>query len=112
MRNQFMQITHPAPCARNIDHAACEQALLYVAKANTLSVQSVLGRANVASTDHRFSAAKLAPRNQPHGSTTGTRHHGHEWVLGMTQLRLVFQDEYGSRVHSFGYPFFQKLQVG
>ena len=55
---------------------------------------------------------QLPARDQPHGSAARTRHDGHVRVLRMTQLGLVFQDENRSGVHSFGNPFFQKLQVG
>ena len=81
-------------------------------KADVLPIQPVLGRADVTPADHRLAAAKLPPRDQPHGPAARAGHDGDERVLGMTQLRLILQDENRSRVHSFGNPFFQKLQVG
>jgi hypothetical protein len=89
-----------------------EDGLLNFAEADALSVQTILGRANIASANHRLSTAKLAARDQAHGAATRARHHGYKWVLGMTQLRLILKDENRSGVHSFGDPFFQKLQVG
>jgi hypothetical protein len=89
-----------------------EGGLLNLAKADILSIQTILGGADVAAADHCFSTAKLATGDESHGPAARARHHGYKWVLGVTQLRLVFQDENRSRVHSFRYPFFKKLQVG
>jgi hypothetical protein len=89
-----------------------QASLLKFSKADTLALQAILCRAEIASADHRLSSAELAAGDQPHGSATRTGHDGDKWVLGVTQLGLILQDKYRSRVHSFRNPFFEKLQVG
>jgi hypothetical protein len=82
------------------------------AEVDRLSIQLVLGGANIAAADHVLSTAELAARDQSHGSAARTGHDGHKRILRMTHLRLVFQYENRSGVHSIGDPFFQKLQIG
>jgi hypothetical protein len=86
--------------------------LLCLAEADVFAVQPVLGGTDVPATDHRLSSAKLAARDQSESPATRAGHYGDEGVLRMTQLGLIFKDENRTRVHSFGNPFFQKLQVG
>jgi hypothetical protein len=85
---------------------------LYLTEIDRLSIQPVFGRADFAAADHRLSAYELAARDEPHRPATRTGPHGDERVLRMTHTGLIFQDENRARVHSFGDPFFQKLQVG
>jgi hypothetical protein len=85
---------------------------LRTSEADILALQLIFSRARIAAADHGFAAAELPARDEPHGAAARARHDGYEGVLGLTQLRLIFKDENRSWVHSFGYPFFQKLQVG
>ena len=86
--------------------------LLRTAETNPLTVQTVLGRAGIATADHSLACAQLASRNEPHGAAAGARHDGNIRVMGVAKFGLVLEDENRSRVHFFGNPFFQKLQVG
>src|SRR6266567_7787915 len=87
-------------------------ALLRITKTNVLAIKLIFGRAEVAAANHRLAAAKLPARDKPHGAATRARHDGYVRVLGMSKRGLVFKDEDRARIHSFGNPFFQELQIG
>ena len=44
--------------------------LLNLPEADILTLQTVLGGADVAAADHRLATAELTPRNEPQGATT------------------------------------------
>jgi hypothetical protein len=96
----------------NLPMALCLASSLRLAKVDGFSIKPVFGRADFAAANHRFPGNELATGDKSHGPASRAGHDGNERVLGMTQGGLVFKDENRTGVHSFGNPFFQKLQVG
>jgi hypothetical protein len=86
--------------------------LLRVPEADVFAIKPILGRAGFPAADHILSPNQLATGDETHSAAAGAGHHGHVWVLRLTKLGLVLKHKNCSGVHSFGNPFFQKLQVG